>query len=178
MDPSSQQPILQDPFNQSRVDHCVKAVRDSTVEKQQLLTRKRYLRNSDGNHSVPHASTADRGFTQGDASSSRSKLRKISNCSTVSSRLHPQDSGDHAWYPQKECLRYPREISDNIPHMSEVPPDAVFPTPDYAKSCWSNGGSSDGSTADDWDPKAMAHRDPPPPMYGVSPEDTRSRLQI
>ncbi|MCJ1401997.1 hypothetical protein MMC11_005216 [Xylographa trunciseda] len=178
MDPSGQQPILQDPFNQSRVDSYVKADRDSGVEEQQLANCKRHHRKSDEPKSISPASAANQGFTHGDSSSSRSKLRRLSSRSTSSSRVHPEDSGGRLRYSQEACLRYARRLSGNIPHMSEVPPDAGFPRPGCVTLGLSNCGDLDGRKADCWKPTAMQHHDPLSIMCVVSPEDTRLRLQI
>ena len=135
-DPSSQQPILQDPFLHSRAN--------SAVEEQELPNRKRYHRNSDETERVLPTSVVNRGFMHGDSTSSCRKVRKFSSHSIVSSRHHSNDSEDHALYSQWESLQYHRENSNNILHMSEVPPDAVFPMPSYDVSVSSNVGDSSG----------------------------------
>ena len=144
MNSSSQHPILQDPFHNSRVNCPVTAVRDFAVEEQGLPKRKRYHRSSDETDSVPPASAVDRDFIHGDSSSSCRKARKLSSRSIVSSRLRLEDSGDHSRYSQEEFLQYSRENTNNIPHMSEVTPDALFPVPGYGVSVWSNVGESNG----------------------------------
>ncbi|MCJ1385175.1 hypothetical protein MMC17_008296 [Xylographa soralifera] len=178
MDPSCQQPILQDPFHPSRVECCVTAVRDSAVEEQQLPNRKRYHRNSDETKVVPSTSAVNQGFIHAYSCPSHRKLRKYSSRSAVSSRLHSEDSGDHARYSQEEFLQHPRENSNDIPHMSEVPPDAMFPTPGYGVSVWHNVGDSNGRIVDEWNSNATEPRDLPPIMCAVSSKDTRLRLRI
>ena len=142
--PSSQQPILQDPFHHSRVDHCVTELRDSAVEESELPNRKRYHRNSGETESILPTSAVNRGFIHGDSSFSHRKVRKVGSPDVISSRLDADDYGDHAWHSYEEFLQYSGENSNNIPHMSGISSDAMFPIPSYGANMWSNVGDSNG----------------------------------